>query len=130
MSGLDLGEPVQTRDGRTVRILCTNANALQPVIGLVKESVSDREVARHWFLDGHFDLGGRDHPCDLVNVPKPPERRKLFLVQGALTLDSPHGSLWVQSAETLGFLRAGCTLLGSVWLVEGEWADANDNPQR
>jgi hypothetical protein len=50
------GHPVQTRDGRDVRIIKTNANNRLPVIGICNMHCGDsyEEEANHWFEDGSF----------------------------------------------------------------------------
>lgn len=65
---LDLTKPVRTRDGRKVRILCTDAEGSQPIAGLVqmKEGVS----LSRWFADGlAFNTLS---PWDLVNIEPEP----------------------------------------------------------
>lgn len=75
---LDLSKPVQTRDGRKVRILCTDRRGPAPVIGLVECASS--EALLLWSKDGKFS----DYisPSDLVNVPEP-ERTGWLVVGGA-----------------------------------------------
>jgi hypothetical protein len=50
------GHSVQTRDGRDVRIIKTNANNRLPVIGICNMHCGDsyEEEANHWFEDGSF----------------------------------------------------------------------------
>lgn len=63
---LDLSKPVQTRDGRKVRILCTDAGGERPVVGLIDGCV--------WrWTGGGYDSNGnyRSAQYDLVNVPEP-----------------------------------------------------------
>ncbi len=64
---LDLNKPVQTRKGKTVRILCTDRKGLYPVLGLVTVA-PDAEMAVSWALDGRYGETG-EHTDDLVNVP-------------------------------------------------------------
>lgn len=64
---LDLTKPVETRDGRPVRILCTDAeNAYYPVIALISEVDRGEHVTRYT-QDGRYMPGG-EHPRDLQNV--------------------------------------------------------------
>ncbi len=68
---LDLTKPVQTRDGRKVRILCTDRNGSKhPVVGLI-DTYGDRklEMPHTWTSDGKFNSVEVDHEADLVNVP-------------------------------------------------------------
>lgn len=69
MTKLDLTKPVQTRDGRPVRILCMDRKGEYPVVGLVTEN--NRECVRSWPTSGRFyvdDIQG----LDLINVPPKP----------------------------------------------------------
>jgi hypothetical protein len=81
---VDLTKPVQTRDGRKVRILCTDANsAAGPIVGLVLNS-PNQEYVEHWFSDGAFMADKTWDDRDLVNAP-PPKRKvkvevRLYLV--------------------------------------------------
>lgn len=68
---LDLTKPVQTRDGRPVRILCTDRKSTlmdKPVVGLVTNK-SGSEILDFWSLTG---AKGTSIACegDLVNVPE------------------------------------------------------------
>lgn len=68
---LDLTKPVQTRDGRRVRILCTDRrNGTYPVVGLVMSNNSDSDEIRSWSINGRYynDTVG-DSETDLINVP-------------------------------------------------------------
>lgn len=69
--GLDLTKPVRTRDGRPVRILCTDAAGSAPIFALVRQSAAREDVYRYR-LDGSLNDTGprRDDPLDLVNSPE------------------------------------------------------------
>lgn len=57
----------QTRDGRKVRILCTDAKGRHPIVGLI-----DDETPDSWEKDGSFDSEcDPGHPLDLINSPAP-----------------------------------------------------------
>jgi len=64
---LDLTKPVQTRDGRRVRILCTDrkSGTDYSVVGLLLDEGIER--ARMWQPTGHYS--DYDNITDLVNVP-------------------------------------------------------------
>lgn len=60
----DLTKPVQTRDGHSVRLLCTDAgDGEYPVVALVGGSVY------RYTLEGAYYRGDRIDPADLVNIP-------------------------------------------------------------
>lgn len=61
---IDLKKNYQTRDGREVRLICTDGpDPLNPVVGFIKE----KNKAWSWALDGLFD-DGADEDLDLVEV--------------------------------------------------------------
>jgi hypothetical protein len=67
---LDLNKPVQTRDGRKVRVLATDRKgaAYYPVLGLLTQADGE-ETVESWTLVGEFYSGDTDE-ADLVNVPE------------------------------------------------------------
>ena len=67
---LDLTKPVQTRDGRKVRVLATDRKgaAYYPVLGLLTQADGE-ETVESWTLVGEFYSGDTDE-ADLVNVPE------------------------------------------------------------
>lgn len=64
---LDLTRPVQTRDGRKVRILCTDRRGPAPIVGIVECASSEATLV--WQRDGSTDRCPM--ASDLVNVPEP-----------------------------------------------------------
>lgn len=67
---IDWTKPVQTRDGRKVRVLCTDGPDLRyPVIGLVDGELRPET----WTIGGRFARSA-DNPThlDLINTPDPP----------------------------------------------------------
>lgn len=64
----DPTKPVQTRDARSVRILCTNLQAVQPVAAAVRES-DGHEHVEYFFLSGAYYASSALSPTDLVNIP-------------------------------------------------------------
>lgn len=70
--------PVQTRDGRAVRILCTDAPGDYPVVGIVDDDL------RTWTIDGVF-FNNRTSGNDLINVPAKPERVSRWVPAGVGT---------------------------------------------
>jgi len=68
MPSLDLTKPVQTRDGRKVRVLCTDGPGESPVIGIVDDGCDD--VCR-WPLNGRATMNV-DMSIDLINTPMTP----------------------------------------------------------
>jgi len=69
---LDLNEPVQTKNGKPVRIVCTDfKNGTTPVLGIMYDAIEDREQIYMYSSDGRFYANTEGSPYDLVNVPKP-----------------------------------------------------------
>ena len=75
MNKFDPTKPVQTRDGRKARIICTDyKGSIQPVIAIIDEG--DRESV-HWYnKDGRFLTIAQETRDDLINVP---EKRKVWV---------------------------------------------------
>lgn len=68
---LDLTRPVQTRDGKKARVICSDRknSADYPVVALIEE---DEELINCYTRDGKFFHGVNvvQHGLDLVNVPE------------------------------------------------------------
>lgn len=70
----DPTKPAQTRDGRSVRILCTDRKGDYPIVGLVGSS---SEEVYSWFANGLWSNNHTSH--DLINVePRVEEYRNLY----------------------------------------------------
>ena len=67
MKTFDPTRPVQTRDGREARILCTDRKGSSPILALVT-CVDGNENVAVYFMNG-FGLYSRESSLDLVNVP-------------------------------------------------------------
>ena len=65
---LDLTKPVRTRDGRKVRILCTDGPGKYPICGY-KEGF---DAPCTWRTDGRFADSGAYSGNDLVNIEPEP----------------------------------------------------------
>lgn len=64
------GHPVQTKDGRPVRIICYDrAGTDYPMVALVKMPDTEKEQTVHYTLDGRFNLDQEDNKFDLVMAP-------------------------------------------------------------
>jgi hypothetical protein len=73
---LDLNKPVQTRDGRKARIICTDRKSVMyQVVALVESSDGSEEGACSYTKTGQYHAGYQDQ-SDLVNVP---EKRTVYL---------------------------------------------------
>lgn len=69
---LDLNKPVQTRDGRPVRILCTDARfgPGHRIVGLIDNGGADTWCS--WKPSGFAFQDGMERNYDLINVPPKP----------------------------------------------------------
>lgn len=64
---IDWTKPVQTRDGRKVRVLCTDGPEKHPVIGIVEGC----GYPNSWAIDGTYCWDNPDHSLTVVQVPEP-----------------------------------------------------------
>lgn len=66
----DPTKPVETRDGRKARVLCTDAkqDGLGPILALVSQD-DGFESPMFFFADGKFDASRAECGVDLVNAP-------------------------------------------------------------
>lgn len=63
---IDFTKPLRTRDGRKVRILCTDRKGWTPIVGLIIDDSG--ETIETWSSDGAFKRdGSKNNPLDLVN---------------------------------------------------------------
>lgn len=74
MTPFDPTKPVRTRNGRAVRILCTDAQlAGDSIVALVENEPTNQhrsvEFMHSYRADGRY-VGGTQHNLDLVNVPQ------------------------------------------------------------
>jgi hypothetical protein len=65
---IDFTKPVQTRDGRKVRILCTDAGEPFPIVGICEDLTSGR-FAQRWTADGYYLDNGKQDRVDLIQAP-------------------------------------------------------------
>lgn len=63
---------VITRDGRDVRILCTDRKDVDGycVIGLVTDGRSNEQWIRSWTENGYWDMNGNETDADLCFAPE------------------------------------------------------------
>jgi hypothetical protein len=64
----DPNRPVQTRDGRAARVLCTDASGDYPVVALITQRDGRKTTSTHT-ATGHAGTDGLPRADDLVNVP-------------------------------------------------------------
>jgi hypothetical protein len=64
---LDINKPIQTKDGRQVRIICTDYKDTSPIIALISYG-EDKEAVATYTLAGKYWEDGTDSPNDLVNI--------------------------------------------------------------
>jgi hypothetical protein len=72
---IDITKKYKTRDGRPVRILCTDGPDPEfPVVGVIPDAI----CTRVWTADGRFTLTCPHHPRDLIE-DKPKLRVKRWI---------------------------------------------------
>ena len=64
---IDWTKPVQTRDGRKVRVLCTDGpKPDRPIVAVIE----GKSIVEDWLPSGRL-LHGEPYNSDLINVPEP-----------------------------------------------------------
>lgn len=68
---IDWNKPVRTKDGREVRVLCTDrvTDSSYPVLALVKDGCG-YEAAHSYTIEGKYRISGTESKNDLENVPE------------------------------------------------------------
>lgn len=75
MNTFDPTKPVQTRDGRKVRILCRDFKSPDySIIGLIERGADDEQV-QSWTNSGRAYTDSIVNPDDLINIPAEPKLR-------------------------------------------------------
>ena len=69
---------VVTRDGRPVRIICTDRKGKQPVLALHQSGICETESILSFYANGVFEIG-RESNLDLFFAPKKHEGWTLFV---------------------------------------------------
>ena len=76
---ININKKYKTRDGRNVRLLCTDGPGEYPVIGII----NNEDLGEWTSLGRYFPQRPSEHPSDLIEVPttvtKTFYRRKWFL---------------------------------------------------
>lgn len=65
----DPERPYATRDGRKVRILCTDAAGDQPIVGYIETKMGEVAQVTSWSSDGHWCPIPEEDRRDLINTP-------------------------------------------------------------
>ena len=65
---------IVTRDGRNVRVLCTNAKGDYPIVALIATLDGSIEFVSKFKKNGHFLVSDNDSNLDLFFVPEKHER--------------------------------------------------------
>ena len=90
---IDWTKPVRTKDGRAVRVLCTDGpNTTYPVIGIVRGSAATYT----WSMDGKYCMNGISPGLNLENAPQRIQREYWVCVYPDDT-----GLLWQSREEAL-----------------------------
>jgi hypothetical protein len=84
------GDKVETRDGRKVRILCTDAKSDCPIIASVTSPTSD-EIAVQYNENGEDDSGEKEY--DLFIVTEKPDKPQ-FKPFDKVVVRKKDGDLW------------------------------------
>lgn len=66
---IDFSKPVQTRDGRKARVICTDKKDSRSVIALIEGDDGGTESVYVYYTDGRGSLA-LEYTFDLINVPE------------------------------------------------------------
>jgi hypothetical protein len=75
---IDWNKPLQTRDGRPARVICTDAKGRYPIVALVDDPRNGQLVVVRT-TEGFLDPAFPNHYSDLVNVPPVRECREAWI---------------------------------------------------
>lgn len=111
----DTTKPVQTRDGRKARIICTDAKGKYPLVALV--DTEENEMALNYLQNGKF-FSDREHNNDLVNIPE--TKTVEFWVN--VYNDGEVGNAWRTKEDAIGCRDVGLFAVKKVTIEvkEGE----------
>lgn len=99
---IDLTKPVQTRDGRRVRVLCTDVKGeSNSVVGLVDGG--NTETCQIWHGDGSY-IPNSESSQDLINGP---EKRVVWVNMYPSKIAQPHTSK-INADTRAGHDREAC----------------------
>lgn len=70
MTTIQMGKQYRTRDGREVRIYCTDAGGSWPVHGSYYVESESRWAHVTWDINGFFDTPDEENNRDLIEVPE------------------------------------------------------------
>ncbi len=105
---VDWTKPVERRDGRKVRVLCTDRKGLStPVIVLVTDADGSKEEYCPYQISGIFMTGGQTSDKDIINSPVRYSRwtNKYSSYFGYITHHSKEEALAADSPLRLYLLR-------------------------
>lgn len=83
---IDWTKPVRTKDGRAVRVLCTDGPGDYSVAGYIEGETNPRS----WTLDGYFHINERHSTLDLENIPQSIQREYWVNVYPEVAIASLH----------------------------------------
>lgn len=117
----DPSKPVQTRDGRAARILCTDRKDSRfPIIALVTYA-NGSETPSYYTKNGGYNdpICNKHSPGDLINIPEKHVRyMNVFLINGTISNGSLHHTKEVAEKSCgSGENRVGCI---KIEFTEGE----------
>lgn len=74
---LDWTKPIQTRDGKKARLVCSDLRSLQPYIVAIETTMVDKpEYIGQHSSDGRYSEDNMECGRDIINVPEVPKPKK------------------------------------------------------
>lgn len=101
----DPTKPVQTRDGRSARIICTDRDSIYPIVALVRELNGEESVSFHTNNGRVTPHYGGPSRVDLINVPEKHVRWVNFFPRDAEVYDSREEADEDATAERIACVR-------------------------
>lgn len=99
---LDINKPVQTRDGRKARIICSDMKGDYPIVACVE--INDKVEEEGSFTENGNFLCSREQSSDLINAPEK-HVRYLHLYDGGYTVLRASSDPDAAYGKLLGFSK-------------------------
>ena len=125
-AGLDFNKPIQTKSGKPVEVITTNArNEVYKVIGYM----GDNTETEDWTINGKFYSDNEESTFDLINVPEKSEVQEFYInvYANALTEDIVNSTVFYKTraeaahgAYSSQFKRIACK---KITFTKGEFDD-------
>lgn len=111
---------VVTRDGRPVRIICTDMKDKQQVVALLQSGISEAESILSFYANGVFEIGRKSN-LDLFFAPKKHKGWTLFVNSESIGPDILDSKIYATREEAQCMREADPGRYGAI--VKLEWEE-------